>query len=119
MAGVRTSRRRPGGFARAASRSKMVPLERSLSHWARAVDLWRTDMRTLTFLTLGLLTLLPGSGARAEEATLADGRRREGALTVDGQGRLRFTAADGKAVPLAEVQRVRWPAAAAVPLRVG
>ncbi len=76
-------------------------------------------MRTLTFLALGLLTLLPGSGARAEEATLADGRRREGALTVDGQGRLRFTAADGKAVPLAEVQRVRWPAAAAVPLRVG
>jgi hypothetical protein len=56
----------------------------------------------------------------AEEATLLNGRRLSGTLALDNAGRLRFTPSKGDA-PLAfdRIQHVRFPPAAAFPLRAG
>jgi hypothetical protein len=66
---------------------------------------------------LAILTaVLSPPFARGDEATLTDGQRVAGTLTLDVRGRLTFTAAD-KSVPLDEIHRVRfnaspprWPA---------
>jgi hypothetical protein len=74
-------------------------------------------MRRVLSLAVGVL-LLSGVGVRAEEATLRDGRRVQGTLGVDGQGRPRFTAADQTPVPPGDIHYIRWPDAPAPPLRV-
>src|SRR4051794_20654487 len=63
-------------------------------------------MRSVWCLAI-VTTVLSAAVARGDEATLTDGRRVTGTLTLDARGRLSFTAAD-KSVPLADIHRVRF-----------
>src|SRR5262249_17961614 len=74
-------------------------------------------MRRVLCLAVGVL-LLSGVGVRAEEATLRDGRRVQGTLGMDGQGRLRFTAGDPTPVSPGDIHYIRWPDPPSAPLRV-
>jgi hypothetical protein len=68
-------------------------------------------MRLLLLLTLGTAALLAAwtpPPARAEEATLADGRRLTGKLVLTTAGRLQLTRTDGPPLPLAETHRLRF-----------
>jgi hypothetical protein len=72
--------------------------------------------------TYGLLLLFCTPPARADEARLSDGRRVAGALTLDGEGRLRFTPASRPGpLPSDAVAAVRLGEASppAPPLRAG
>lgn len=68
---------------------------------------------------LVLATMVPTMPVpAAEEAWRGDGRRLEGALTLD-DGRLRFTPTAGDAFPVVNVARVRFSDASPTPFRVG
>lgn len=76
-------------------------------------------MRGLLTLAVASAALAAAPAARADEATLTDGRRVEGILTLDETAHLRFTAADRSAVALDRIQYVRVAPAAAGPFRAG
>src|SRR5262245_15219860 len=72
------------------------------------------------FFLAGALLLLLGAVAPADEAALRDGRRLAGTLALDAKGRGLFTPdGKGEAIPLAEMLRVRFPAADLPPSRAG
>jgi hypothetical protein len=61
-----------------------------------------------------LVTSLPA----AEQAWRTDGRHVRGTLTLD-KGRLRFTPAEGEAIPLADIARIRFADQTPPPFRAG
>ncbi len=73
-------------------------------------------MRAVFTLTV-VLAALPAT--RADEITLADGRRLPGTLTLDANGRLRVSAADGSVIPAHRVRHVRPDSHRPAPFRAG
>jgi hypothetical protein len=75
-------------------------------------------MRALLTLAVVSAALPAAAPARADEATLTDGRRLAAALTLDA-GRLHITAADRSDIPPDRVQHVRFGPASPAPFRAG
>jgi hypothetical protein len=76
-------------------------------------------MRALLTLAVVSSALAAAAPARADEATLTDGRRIPVTLTLADDGRLHFSAADRSDVPPDRVQYVRFGPANAAPFRAG
>ena len=76
-------------------------------------------MRVLLTLAAVSAALAAAAPARADEATLTDGRRLAATVTLDAGGRLRVTAADRSDIAVDGVQHVRPGPAGVVPFRAG